>query len=228
VRNNLLLFLSVILLLPACKNSHVAHSGIQKRKYTKGYHVSLGGKKRQRLPPKVTSEPVTQIPKKDVPMKEAEQLLASGEEARSPAVIPQDAQRIYMKRRPVKKRVTEIFNKRFHKKDPQPPDEDEPSESLARLSLILAVAGAVLSAISIVIQVLSVTADIAVLAMAQVGALALLAGLVISIIALFRIRRHPECYGGKGYAKAALIIAGIILVASIGYAIYDMAVNGFL
>jgi len=230
VRNLLLLLVSVIIILPACKNNHVAHSAIQKRKYTKGYHLNLGSKKKHQLPSKITSHPVTLLQKRPTPQKEQEPLLAALEEAPAPIVNAREPKRITKpaptNSRPIRKQVTEIFKKRFHRASPLPPDDDGPTKSslfLAALSLGLVFFAAIFLGLFYGAFTIYGVKEFIFL----FSALALaITGLILSIVALVRIGKYGSSNGTRQLAKAALlaslIVFAICLIAS-GFFILEAA-----
>lgn len=182
MRNILLLLLSVLLILPACKNSHVAHSGIQKRKYTKGYHLSFGKHKKQQL--KKAAKPVTRL-EKSTPPTAKKPLLASLQEEEVPEMpAPQEQARPAPPgKKQTKKQALEPIVKRYHKTEPQPAPAYG-GDQLAMLAFVFVMAGIIFFPL-------------------------LLVGFIMSIVALARISRDDQNYG---LALAAFIVGLVYMI----------------
>lgn len=218
MRNLLLLLLVALLALPACKNNHVAHSGIQKRKYTKGYHVSLGKRNRKALAPAIVNQPVTVLEEETVPEKEEEPLLAVLDEPQTPDAKSQQLPGIVVKQSSLKQmrvQVEELVNQRFHPSDSLEAQKEEPSKGAAIVGFFLEIGGLVMSITGNVIQAVSFTYSASLYAIALLGSLAFLTGWIICIVMFALNRIEPENYGGRGWATAGMITGIALLVIGI-------------
>lgn len=97
-------------------------------------------------------------------------------------------------------------------------EEGKPTHKLANLGLILGIGGWVLALIALL------SGGAALLLLLAFGLF--IAGYFTSKKGLSEIKKAPDQYGGKGVAKAGMIISGLILVAIVAFILYVLAFAG--
>ena len=191
MRGILILTLVALLALPACKNNHVVHStlGIQKRKYTKGYHLNLGARKKLNIQAKDITQLVTEVHADRAPAPQVETLLASLEQTppHMAQLTPKSAEAVPSFSKPGRKHERVSRKERIGKAGYVMPDDDKPlSDWRAHRALKVVLYGLFIWPVMI-------------------------PGFIMALDAVHKIKKYPKKYAGYKYARRALIIASIHL-----------------